>query len=204
MGISSAINNKLINILHCRSKLASNCVKVLSKCFIYNACWWYSNDKPQKWIIDIGHNNEHSSFKELFSDRSLDSCLYNRGYLEFNSFYLSNINLNFTINTGITFRQNASNYKTDIFVTDFDGYPTNGSTSFGFDSVLKPISLNTNLHGLYLFALTGPYLSNYSFVNRMRFTYVLVDITSFLLTPITQDHYTWLSGQYSININKDF
>lgn len=90
-------------------------------------------------------------------------------------------------------------------MTVFDGYPINGSTNFAFFTMLKPLSLNTNLHPLSIYALPGTFNANYTYVNRLRYTYVVVDITSFLITPITQNHFnSWLSNQIYINVNKDF
>ena len=43
-------------------------------------------------------------------------------------------------------------------------------------------------------------------MNRLRLTYVMVDITTFLITPITQQAsaQNWLDSQNYININQDF
>ena len=54
-------------------------------------------------------------------------------------------------------------------------------------------------------AISGPYAANYSYLNRISCTYVLIDITSFLITPITQGHTNaWVSTVNVVYISKDF
>jgi hypothetical protein len=61
------------------------------------------------------------------------------------------------------------------------------------------------MQSISIIALTGPWMANHTFINRIRYTYIVIDITSYLITPITQNHNgIWVSGQDYINIAKDF
>jgi hypothetical protein len=105
----------------------------------------------------------------------------------------------------MTFRGGSSNYKSEVFISDFDGYPINGSTGLGFTIQFQTIILNTDIHRGYYMAVAGPYAANFTYLNRISCTYVLIDLTSFIITPITQGHINaWLSVVNVVYINKDF
>ena len=69
----------------------------------------------------------------------------------------------------------TSKYKYEWFIRDFDGYPNNGASNYGFYTNYKPIILNTTIHGFQILAATGN-TSDCMFMNSIRFSYVLVDI----------------------------
>ena len=90
-------------------------------------------------------------------------------------------------------------------MTDFNGYPINGSKNYGFYSWLRPIALNSSYQIISLLAIPGEYSANYTYMNRLRFTYVLVDISTFFITPVTQKYTgNWISGYASVYVSKDF
>lgn len=102
----------------------------------------------------------------------------NRITLELNNIQLTEIQQNFNINTGVTFKGSPSNYKREAFITDFDGYPYNGTDRLGFYLTIGPIVLNSNIQSMLL-AVSVPALPNNIYFNSFRFTYILVDIYSF-------------------------
>lgn len=65
--------------------------------------------------------------------------------------------------------------------------------------------LNTDVHRGSYQSLSGPFAANFTYLNRISCTYVLIDLTSFLVTPITQGYGgSWVSTVSQVNINKDF
>jgi hypothetical protein len=82
-------------------------------------------------------------------------------------------NVNF--NTGVYFKDSISKYMSEVFIRDFNGYPGNGSTYYGFWIQNKPIVLNTDIHGFKI-AATTVNITDFMFMNSIRFTYVLIDI----------------------------
>lgn len=80
-----------------------------------------------------------------------------------------------TFDTGVYFTGNTSKYKYEVFIRDFDGFPNNGASNYGFYTSNKPITLSTTIHGFQIIASTGN-TSDCMFMSTIRFSYVLVDV----------------------------
>lgn len=99
------------------------------------------------------------------------------------------------------FSGNTANYKTQIFLSAFDGYAYNNNVDSSYYILisLSPIVLNTNQQSINLYNLAG----YYSWMNYLSYTYIMIDLTSFLHTPITQYHEnTWIP--LTIQVSRDF
>ncbi len=106
-----------------------------------------------------------------------------------------------TVNLNTVFSDKISNYKTQVFLSAFDGYQIINTASLDYyvSLSLPPIILNSNQHSINLNTASG----YYSYMNSLSYTYIMVDLTSFLYTPVTQYHdVTWLPT--TIKINLDF
>lgn len=109
-----------------------------------------------------------------------------------------------TIDLNTIFSDKTSNYLTQIFLSAFDGYSINNAANLDYYISIRqtPIILNTNQHSINLLTATG----FYSYMNYLSYTYIMIDLTSFLYTPITQIHDgTWITANTNpISINLDF
>jgi hypothetical protein len=48
--------------------------------------------------------------------------------------------------------------------------------------------MNRDIHRGFYQSVTGLVNPHYTYLNSLRCTYILVDLTSYLITPITQNH----------------
>ncbi len=92
--------------------------------------------------------------------------LYTFNDIALSSFQLTGTLKEINFDTGVYFKDSISRYKSEVFVRDFNGYPTTGSACVLGVSV-KAITLNTNIHGIQV--------SGTMFMNSIRFTYILFD-----------------------------
>lgn len=91
----------------------------------------------------------------------------------------------FNVNTGIIFKGNSQNFQREIFITDFDGYPSNGTVNFGFTVVPSYPLMNQDIYICQYITLVNQATTYYVFLNHLTCTFILLDTYSFLVSPIT-------------------
>jgi hypothetical protein len=66
----------------------------------------------------------------------------------------------------------------------FDGYPNLSSSDYFITLSVSPITLDTNQQSILI--RTTVSCCFYNWMNYLSYTYIMVDLTSFLHTPIIQ------------------
>ena len=88
---------------------------------------------------------------------------------------------------------NSANYKASVFLSAFDGYSSSGNNLFQINLHLSPIILNINQQTMDINAPSGN-----CWINYMSYTYIVMDITSFLINLRFQVY----GNDYITSVNK--
>ncbi len=96
----------------------------------------------------------------------------------------------------------SGNYKASVFLGAFDGYANNGFSYFQINLELSSIILNSNQQTMSIRTPSG---SGNCWIDYLSFTYIVLDITSFLTTPRYQEYgRDYITTTNKIGIDLDF
>ena len=96
----------------------------------------------------------------------------------------------------------STNYKASVFLSALDGYANNGFSHLQINLELSSIILNSNQQTMNIRALSA---NGNCWIDYLSFTYIVLDITSFLTTPRYQEYGTdYITTTNKIGIDLDF